>query len=50
MSEKAKKLTPLKSLGSDDSTLVCGPNGCSIADHQKLMAAQKKQAQTHQQG
>lgn len=36
-----KQVKPLKSLSNDDSAMVCGPNGCSIADHQKLVAVKK---------
>lgn len=27
-----KKLTPLTSIGTDNN-MVCGPDGCSLADH-----------------
>lgn len=36
-----KPIKPLKNLSNDDSAMVCGPNGCSITDHRKLVAAKK---------
>lgn len=36
-----KTFDEIKIIGSTDDAGICGPNGCSIADHQKKVATKE---------
>lgn len=38
-----KNLDAIEFIALEKMDGICGPNGCSIADHQKVSAEQKKQ-------
>lgn len=44
MDKETIKFTSLKIVGSQTATGMCGPDGCSIEEHRKQVAMNKKKS------